>query len=223
LSDTGVRWPGKGYDPEGTDLSQPMRQLLIDLSLLESPAAGEKVHWKNGTPHSLQVMTSGATSISKLVVGAVGGIGGLSALATGLNGFFGKVGPNNLDTPMVRTAFIVAGALLGAAVAISLAIVVRADVSARARSSAAQFDARARVASALLRSYVAPALAPAEETPYAVQTKDNSWHIVKEFRWEANRVVAVIDGDIAPASEWAGLVSLSSLKETASPTQAEVR
>lgn len=212
MSDTGVRWPGKGYDPEGTDLSQPMRQLLIDLNLLESPATGEKVNWKAGTPHSLQVMTSGATSISKLVVGAVGGIGGISALATGLNGFFGKVGPDNLDTPLVRTAFIVAGALMGMAVALSLAIVVRADVSARAASTAAQFDARARVASALLQSYVAPALAPAEETSYAVQTKDNSWHVVKEFRWEDNRVVAVIEGDVKPASEWAGLVSLASLK-----------
>jgi hypothetical protein len=37
---------------------------------------------------------------------------------------------------------------------------------------------------------------------------------VKEFRWENNVVVAVIDGDIKPASEWAGLVSLSSLKDS---------
>jgi hypothetical protein len=192
-----------------------MRQLLVDLNLLESPATGEKVSWKKGTPHSLQVMTSGATSISKLVVGAVGGIGGLSALATGLNGFFGKVGPNNLDTPLVRAAFIVAGALMGMAVAVSLAIVVRADVSARAESSAAQFRARAQVAAALLQSYVAPAIAPAEETSYAVRTNDNSWHKVLEFRWENDAVVAVIDGDIKPASEWAGLVSLSSLKERA--------
>jgi hypothetical protein len=215
MSDTGVRWPGKGYDPEGTDLSQPMRQLLIDLNLLESPATGEKVSLRRGTPHSLQVMTSGATSISKLVVGAVGGIGGLSALATGLNGFFGKVGPDNLDTPLVRTAFIIAGALMGMAVAVSLAIVVRADVSARAESSAAQFTARAQVAAALLQSYVAPAIAPAEETSYAVRTTDDSWHKVLEFRWDHNGVVAVIDGDVKPASEWAGLVSLSSLKDNA--------
>jgi hypothetical protein len=214
MSDTGVRWPGKGYDPEGTDLSQPMRQLLVDLNLLENPTPDDKAHWRFGTPRSLQVITSGASSISKLVVGAVGGVGGLSALATGLNGFFGKVGPNNLDTPMVRTAFIVAGALLGAAVAISLAIVVRADVSARAASTAAQFDARARVASALLRSYVAPAVAPPAETPYAVQTKDNSWHLVKEFRWQDGRAVAVVEGDITPSQEWAGLVSLSNLKDS---------
>jgi sulfur carrier protein ThiS len=71
------------------------------------------------------------------------------------------------------------------------------------------------VASALLQSYVAPALAPAAETSYAVRTKDNSWHVVKEFRWEDDRVVAVVEGDITPASEWAGLVSLSSLKESA--------
>jgi hypothetical protein len=216
VSDTGVRWPGKGYDPEGTDLSQPMRQLLIDLNLLESPAPGEKVTLRGGTPHSLQVMTSGATSISKLVVAAVGGIGGISALATGLNGFFGKVGPNNLDTPLVRTAFIIAGALMGMAVALSLAIVVRADVGARATSSAAQFTARAQVAAALLQSYVAPALAPADETSYAIQTKDNSWHVVKEFRWANGHLVAVIEGDVTPASEWAGLVSLASLRE--SPT-----
>jgi hypothetical protein len=214
MSETGLRWPGKGYDPE-KDLSQPMRQLLIDLSLLENPVPGEKVKWLAGTPLSLQVMTSGASTTVKLVGTAIAGVGGLSTIATGLSGFFGKVGADNLDTPLVRTAFIFAGALMGMAVVVSLAIVVRADMSARAASAAAQFKARAEVASALLQSYVAPALAPAEETSYAVQTKDNSWHIVKEFRWEDNHVVAVIEGDIKPASEWAGLVSLSSVKERA--------
>jgi hypothetical protein len=214
MTETPVRWPGQGFDPEG-DLSKPIGKLLTDLKLLESTVPGEKVTLTKGTPPGLQVMTSGASSISKLVVAAVGGIGGLSAIATGLNGFFGKVGPGNLDTPMVRTAFIIAGALMGAAVAISLAIVVRADVGARASSTSAQFEARARVASAVLNSYVTPSLTQAQETPYAVRTSDDSWHLVKQFEWQGSTVVAVIEGDIKPASEWTGLVSLSSLKDDA--------
>lgn len=106
------------------------------------PLPNEKVTFKDGTPHSLQVMTAGATSISKWIAAHVAGGGGLAAIATGLNGFFGSVGPANLDTPLIRAAFILGGSLIGSAVVIALAMVVRADVSGRASSSAAQFEAR---------------------------------------------------------------------------------
>ena len=211
MSESSVQWPSKGYDPEGADLSKPTQQLLVDLKLLPDPESKEKVGWIAGTPESLQVMTAGATSISKLVIGAVGSLGGLGALATGLNGFFVGVGPDNLDTPLVRTAFILGGALIAGAVAISLAIVARSDVTARAQATAAQFEARAKVASAVLDSYVTPPLAAKQETSYAVQTNGDSWHVVEEFRWQDNTIVAVIDGDIKPVSEWSALLSLASL------------
>src|SRR4029079_10073898 len=124
----------------------PTTQLLKDLKLLEDPGTGEKVTWKDGTPLSLQVMTSGATSISKLVVALIAGGGGLAAIATGLNGFFAAVGPEGLDTPLVRTAFILGASVLGAAVFLALAVVVRSDVTARAHATAAQFQARGEVA-----------------------------------------------------------------------------
>jgi hypothetical protein len=203
-----VQWPAKGYDPDGADLSAPMKQLLVDLRLLENPGPNEKVS-VTGTPASLQILTAGATSLSKLVVTGVGVLGGLGAVATGLNGFFVKVGPNNLDTPLVRTAFILAGALIAAAVALCLAIVVRADVGARAAATAAQFEARAAVAAAALHSYALPP--EPSETKYVLRTADGSWHTVKEFRWEDNKAVALVDGDKAPYNEWKGLLRVKDL------------
>lgn len=203
---TSVQWPAKAYASEGEDLSAPIKQLLTDLRLLESPLANEEVTWVKGTPQSLQVMTSGATSISKWVAALVAGGGGLAAIATGLNGFFGAVGPDELDTPLVRASFILGGSLLGAAVVLALALVVRADVSGRASSSAAQFEARAAVASALLNSFVSPVAPPVEAPGYAIQKKDGSWSSVEKFVWQQNELVAKIEDDYVPTSEWTGLV-----------------
>jgi hypothetical protein len=201
-----VQWPAKAYATDEKDLSAPIKQLLSDLRLLENPLPGEKVTWSKGTPQSLQVMTAGASSISKWVAALVAGVGGVGAVATGLNGFFVAVGPNNLDTPLVRTAFILGGSVLGAAVVIALAMVVRADVSGRASASAAQFDARGAVACALLTSFVTPA-PPAVEVPgYAIRTKDGSWCTVERFVWRDNELVAKVEDDYVPATEWTGLV-----------------
>ena len=204
---TTVQWPAKAYASEGDDLSAPIKQLLADLRLLENPLGNEKVSLIKGTPQSLQVMTSGATSIAKLVVALVAGGGGLAAIATGLNGFFGRVGPEGLDTPLVRSAFVMGGSLLGAAVVLALAIVVRADVSGRASSSAAQFEARAAVASALLSSFVAPAVPSVEVPGYAIQRKDGSWSAVEQFLWRQGELVAKVEDDLVPTDEWVGLIS----------------
>jgi hypothetical protein len=204
-----VQWPAKAYAPEGEDLAPPIKGLLTELRLLENPNPEEKVTWDGGTPQSLQVMTSGASAISKLVVSLVAGGGGLAAIATGLNGFFTSVGPDNLDTPLVRTAFILGGSVLGAAVVLALAVVVRSDVTARAHATAAQFQARGTVASALLNSFVVP-VAPTTPPPgYAILTEDGSWVLVEEFSWKENKLVAKVDGDLKPAHEWKGIVRCS--------------
>lgn len=204
MSPSNVQWPEKAYAAEGEDLSAPVRQLLIDLRLLEDPAPDETVTLSGGTPRSLQVITAGATSISKWVAGLVAGGGGLAALATGLNGFFGGVGKDGLDTELVRTAFILGGSLIGAAVVLALAMVARADVASRAKASAAQFDARAAVASALLTSFVRPPQ-PTVTPGYSIQ-KDNSWFEVEKFLWKGGQLVAKIDGDVVPMKECTGIV-----------------
>jgi hypothetical protein len=206
MSTPKVQWPAKAYAADGEDLSAPITQLLIDLRLLENPLPNEKVTWQSGTPQSLQVMTGGATSISKWIAAAVAGVGGLSALATGLNGFFVAVGPAGLDTPLVRTAFILGGSVLGAAVAIALAILVRSDLTARAHATAAQFEARGAVASALINSFVVPEQPPVEVPGYAIQTADKSWCAVERFVWREGKLVAKTEDDYVPHDEWLGIV-----------------
>lgn len=216
---TTVRWPAKAYNADGEDLSEPLQQLLMDLRLLQKP--GETAT-ATGTPDSVQVMTSGATGMSKLVVAAVGAVGGASAIATGLSGFFdGFLGTRGADAPLTRSAFLIAGALIAVAVAMALAIVVKADVTARARATAAQYEARAAVATALLRSYVVPAAPQSAAQPaWAVQKADASWTGVTDLRWavltpgsSAELVVDCADGDTRSISELSGIVKLTGLAD----------
>lgn len=199
-----VQWPANAYAPDGDDLSPPIKRLLTNLRLLEKTDPGSTVTIRAGTPPTLQVMTAGAASMSKWVATMVAGGGGIAAIATGLNGFFGLVGPQ--DSPWVRIAFILGGSLLGVAVVIALAIIVRADVSARATASAAQFEARGAVASALLHSFVAPTPPVAKVAGYVIQSTDGSWSEVEEFVWRKNRLSAKVKDGYVAVTEWTGLL-----------------
>lgn len=142
-----VRWPGDGVDLAGNDISGPTTKLLIDLSVLEKPSemtaqAQATLKWE--TFPSLQVITAGATSLSKWVTTGVAAVGGGSAILAWLGGFW-----QTSDVPL-KIAYVGFIGVLMSVCLISIAIVVHSDVGARAAASAAQYQARAAIAVAFL-------------------------------------------------------------------------
>lgn len=93
--------------------------------------------------------------------------------------------------------------VLASAVALAIAIIVKADVGSRATASAAQYHARASIASSLLESahynIPVPPDPPAPVSNYLVQVGGN-WYPVKEFKQTNRGVVADLigrDDDVA--------------------------
>jgi hypothetical protein len=192
MSNDKVQWPGKALDANGDDLSGPVQQFLRDLRLLEKKSDVANLF---GTPASLQVITAGATSLGKVWPSIVAAIGGGSAILTGLMGF--GVGPDDANV-VQRAAFTVSASLLASAVAIAIAIMVRADVNARSTASAAQFEARAAVTTAILSSSqfgrpVPPA--PAPQPDYMLRTDNDEWLPVIGFRLQDGAIVADVGKD----------------------------
>jgi hypothetical protein len=146
------------------------------------------------TPQSLQVMTAGATSLSKWVAALAGGGGGLAAILLQVQPVRAALGA---DTTLGGAVFILGGSLLRVAVVLALAIIVRADVSGRATASAALYEARAAVSTALFTSFVSPA-APRVEVPgYEIKVLggDNSWLPVERFVWIRRDLFAKVGND----------------------------
>lgn len=189
-----VKWPGKAYDETADDLGPPIQQLLVDLHVLEDESeAGKRTAFR--TPFSLQVITAGATAMAKVwpvIITTLGTVGGWS-LWRGLG--------YDSNDPVPAAAFTLAAGLFAAAVVIGIAVIVRADVSARATATAAQYHARAQVTSALLSSsqynVPLPPQPPAPALNYMLMTKDDRWHPVTSFRATSHGVVVahVIDQD----------------------------
>jgi hypothetical protein len=187
---TGVKWPGNAYDPEGDDLSVPVQQFLRDLSLLAEP--DEKAGIVK-TPESVQVMSAGATALSKGWSTLIGVFGGGGAIAAALAGF----GASPTDTPLQRAVFVASAAVLLAAAVTAVAMIVKADVTARARASSAEYTARGHVVRAVLQNFPHGG-AP---TKYWLRKKINgrtdlNWHPVSGFKWDddAQQMLAQIDG-----------------------------
>jgi hypothetical protein len=187
-----VRWPGSAYDGAGDDLSAPVRQLLHDLRLLEKPGDEGRTNLLK-TPQSLQVMTAGTTALSKAWAGLLGFFGGGGALLTALDG----LGASGKDTPLQRAVFVASAAVMLAAVAVSIALIVRGDVAARAAASAAEYRARAEVATALLGSFRhgrprRPSPPPPERKPeYILQRSSGEWEAVSRFAWKGKKLHAI--------------------------------
>ncbi|MCA1702652.1 MAG: hypothetical protein LC808_05050 [Actinobacteria bacterium] len=121
-----VRWPKNAIDPDGKDLVEPVASLLRQLALLESKADVEAgVRPVGGTPYSLQVITAGATSGAK--------IAGVAASSSSFIGALGSAyAAYNAGELPLKIALVSAVALILAAGVISVALIVRGDVSARA-------------------------------------------------------------------------------------------
>lgn len=189
-------WPGDVFVEEG-GFKKPLTGLLRDMRLLEheeeQTERGLKGALQNVTPASVQVLTAGATSLSKV-----------SATGTGLAGLLGvgslKAWTDSLPagSPTV-SVLVVASGLVMAATVIAVAFIVRSDLEARAAASSARYRARAETAAALLNSFAQcrPEAAAYVAWPHGCKTAVP----ITAFKWHQGRIVPVTaDGtEVDPA------------------------
>ena len=152
-----LSFPTPGIDvPDGDAV--PLDTLLQALQLAASDedrraATDADNKWDAPTPPSMQVIKSGALTLTSTVtkrLAAFGGVGGaLTALAGVISPFVADVGEP------VTVALIGAAAVILSAVAISLALVVNGDLEARGVATASRHAGRARVAASFLEATAA--------------------------------------------------------------------
>jgi hypothetical protein len=101
-----------------------------------------------GLPVSVSIIESGATAASKAWAAAIAVLGGGTAVWAAVTDFW-----NGQPSP-TRAALVIAAAIVVAACALGAALIMYGDVRARGQGAAAQYQARASVASAFLRGAI---------------------------------------------------------------------
>lgn len=151
LGQTVVEWPHELVSSSNADkdLGPPLEQLLVDLGIKGTPddqlAASKASSAVGGTPFSVSIIEAGATAASKgwtTVIAALGG--GTAVWAAATNFWNGQPAPT-------RGALVIGAAVVVAACALAAALIMYGDVRARGQGAAAQYYARASVASAFLQ------------------------------------------------------------------------
>ena len=136
---TSVTWPGDVFTDEG-GFRKPLTSLLQDMRLLEhdeqTRPVGLTTALRSVTPESVQVVTAGATTLSKVTATATGLGGVLGA------GGLGALGAAATEEPAVLAVLIASSGLVLAASLLAVAAIVRADLAARATATAARYEAR---------------------------------------------------------------------------------
>lgn len=204
-----VDWPYADLATTATpNFTTPITDLLTKLQEVGKPS-GQDLQ-QSATPYSVQVITAGATSLSKVWAAAVGVLGGGSAIVAGVKGLVAS----GSDPALYRASFLFSAAVLAAAVVVAIAIIVRADVSARAEATAARALERGQIVAAFLANYVnaaAPASKPCTPCGYLVQTQADAWLVVDEISWQNGGIVVVAGNAVLGAAEIQMLVDVSSL------------
>lgn len=157
-----------------------LEDLLTGLQLLATPAARQQAStstgWSAKTPASMQVIKSGALSITTWWTKWIAGVGGVTGLLGTIAGavaaFKSKVGEP------VTVALIAGGFAFLSASAIAIALFVKGDLEARGRATAARHAGRAEVAAMFLRATallpVQPAQAAGGQNPATAEASGNS-------------------------------------------------
>ena len=161
-----------------------LRSLLEGLNLLETEDDKKKSQEKGNysTPWSLQVITAGSFQLSKVGTALVATLGGGAAVWAAVKGFW--ISQHDPD----RLAYIGAAALIVSVLAVAIAIIVHSDVMARAQATAAEYDARARSATAFLNT-----ARPVTTRPlYWIKTRTrNDWQVINAFAVNASEGLVV--------------------------------
>jgi hypothetical protein len=171
--ETTVRWPADPVQhhvengPADTDdLAAPTYDLLHKLGLVGD---SDQTNAKNA-PWGLRVITADALAISKYCAAAISALGGTAVVVTAIKGLRSHPGE-------MKLAYVGGAVFLCAVVTLTLALVVRSDVRARATATAAQLKGRAQVASVFLSR----APLPQELVYYVKESGNSSWTPIDHF------------------------------------------
>ncbi len=115
----------------------------------------------------MQVITAGSTALSKITTAVVAAFGGAAALGAAVLAFLQD---DRNSAPLMLVLVGSVAAVLSATV-LSIALIVRADLSARSAATSAEYRARAETAAALLQGFGRSRPSPAPEPRYWTKTR----------------------------------------------------
>jgi hypothetical protein len=138
-----------------------LEKLLEHVQLLGTDEDRQKLDeretkkWDGETPLSFQVIKSGATQVTRTWTKWARNAGGTVALLSVIGGGVGSL-VEGLDVP-VATALVAGGTVLLASIALSVAMIISADLRARSVATAARTEGRAAVTTKFLDLQEEPA------------------------------------------------------------------
>jgi hypothetical protein len=149
-TETVVEWPDTIVSSEtgDKDLGPPLKQLLVDLGIKGTTASETSADKASaavkGTPVSVAIIEAGATAASKGWAAAIAALGGATAVWGAASDFW-------KSELAIQGNLVIAAAVVIAACALGTALIMYGDVRARGQGAAAQYSARASIATAFLR------------------------------------------------------------------------
>jgi hypothetical protein len=191
----------------GADNSQ-LIQLLNNLELLPPPDASPPKGTFDPGGEETMVLKAGVTKITSWVSRVIVAAGGAGAVWAAVEAYFNHSRPG-LQITLVASA----AAIIGLA-ALALALVICADLNARAVGTAAQYQARGQVAAAYEARSAAGTPAPAAQVPAGASAPA-----------PAPIAAAVTPAQPTPAAPaaWSGDLPISLLALVTAGTQVRVR
>jgi hypothetical protein len=134
--------PGGAVDPKGTDILQPLQDILHGVDMLGN---GDSTGGAFSSPaQSVAIIESTATALTKWWAGAIAALGGATAITTAATRFWDNLSGSGRAAIIGASGFVIAAAL------IALAVIIRSDLQARSAGAAALYAGRAAVAVKLL-------------------------------------------------------------------------
>ena len=201
-------------DPDKTgssDNTQQLIKLLNSLELLPAPGSSPPTGTFDVGDKDFQVLKAGVTKITGWVSRLIAVAGGAGAVWAAVEAYF------NHSRPGLQIALVAAAAAIIGLAALSLALVIGADLRARAVGTAALYEARGQVAAAFeARQSLQSALAGAGSAGIAPAPGP-----APQAGPGAEAVIA--PAPAAPPAAWSGDLSISLLALATSGTQVRAR
>lgn len=196
-----VEWPKVSISNEAddNDLGPPLAQLMADMGIKGTDADEESAEKTSaaykGIPVSVSIIEAGATAAGKGWATAIAALGGATAVWAAVTDFW-----NSQQEP-TRGTLIIAAAIVVAACALGSALIMYGDIKARGQAAAAQYYARASVASAFLGGATAAARTTADQSllaevkaarEQASDVRQDAQQLLKEFEDTQNANITLV-------------------------------
>jgi hypothetical protein len=146
--------------PNGGDNAdnKALEELLVGLGLMPPSGAQPPAGPFSSTEPEFQVLKSGVTALGRRISGIIAAAGGIGAIWAAVEAYFAH------SSSGLQIALVASAAGLIALAAISVAVVISADLRARATGAAGQYYGRGLVAAAFESTH-GPGAAPNPGTP----------------------------------------------------------